>query len=108
MPRVLGTDPTATRQWLPATVPPSSSLTTTPSAVRLTLAARARLAIRMPRRVNTSSSRCAASASSLGMTRSRLETSVTWLPSARYAEANSAPVTPDPTTTRCSGSSGRS
>src|SRR4051794_41354076 len=27
---------------------------------------------------------------------------------AEFASANSAPVTPDPTTTRCSGSSGRS
>lgn len=62
----------------------------------------------MPRLRNTRSMADAASASSCGITRSRLETRVTWTPIARYALANSAPVTPEPTTIRCSGSSGRS
>ncbi len=62
----------------------------------------------MPRLRNTRSIAMAASASSCGMTRSRLETSVTLTPMARYALANSAPVTPEPTTIRCSGRAGRS
>ena len=52
----------------------------------------------MPRVLNTSSSSWAASASSPGSTRSRLETSTTSAPSDVYAPANSAPVTPEPTT----------
>ena len=59
----------------------------------------------MPRRANTSSSTCAASASSPGSTRSREETSTTSQPRASYALANSAPVTPEPTTISRSGSS---
>ena len=62
----------------------------------------------MPRERKTRSIAIAASASSCGMTRSRLETRVTSIPIARYALANSAPVTPEPITIRCSGSSGRS
>ena len=59
----------------------------------------------MPRRVKTSSMRVAASSSSPGSTRSRLDTRVTGEPSPLYALANSAPVTPEPTTIMCSGSS---
>src|SRR6266508_1424187 len=96
------------RAWEPVTVRPSTSSTTTPPVSRRTAAARALFRIVMPRDRNTCSMTVAASGSSCGMTRSRLDTSVTWTPIARYAEANSAPVTPEPTTTRCSGSSWRS
>src|SRR5438067_1316935 len=107
-PVVLGTDPTAISAWEPSTTRPSDSVTATPSAERRTEAARELLRIVMPRARNTRSIAIAASWSSCGITRSRLDTSVTATPIARYAEANSAPVTPDPTTTRCEGSSGRS
>ena len=103
-----GTEPTAISTCEPSTVRPSASSTTTPPSVRRTAAARELLRIVMPRARNTRSIAIAASASSCGMTRSRLETSVTSTPIARYALANSAPVTPEPTTIRCSGSSGRS
>jgi hypothetical protein len=76
--------------------------------VRSTEAARDWFRIVMPRSRNTRSMAIAASASSCGITRSRLETSVTRTPMARYALANSAPVTPEPMTIRWSGSSARS
>ncbi len=87
---------------------PSSIVTRTPFSVRTTEAARARLTISPPCSAKTSSITSAASASSPGSTRTRLDTSVTRTPISRYALANSAPVTPEPTTTRCSGSSVRS
>ncbi len=103
IPAVLGTDPTAMRQWLPSTTRPSLSVATTPSPLRTTDSARDFDSTVMPLRVKTSSITRAASASSPGSTWSREEMSVTLAPSAVYAEANSAPVTPDPTTMRCSG-----
>ena len=81
-PRVAGTMPTVSRQCEPRTVRPPSSVTITPSRLRLTAAARDRLSTVIPRRRKTSSSTMAASASSCGSTRSREETSVTWEPSA--------------------------
>lgn len=105
---VLGIEPTASRQCEPETLRPSVSVTRTPSPSRSTEAARERDITVMPRRVKTSSSTWAASASSPGSTRSREETSTTSEPRASYALANSAPVTPDPTTISRSGSSGRS
>ena len=104
---MFGTDPTAIRPCEPSTVRPSARVTRTPSAVRSTVLARDRLSTVMPRRRNTPSMTCAASASSPGSTRSRDETSTTSLPSAPYADANSAPVTPEPTTMSRSGSSSR-
>ena len=100
--------PTVSRQCEPRTARPSSRVTSTPSPVRLTAAARDRLSTVIPRRRNTSSTTIAASASSCGSTRSREDTRVTWEPSAWYALANSAPVTPEPTTISSGGSSGRS
>src|SRR5262249_3077040 len=83
-------------------------VTATPRPSGLTPAARDRLSTVIPRLRNTSSTTIAASGSSFGSTRSREEISVTWEPSAWYALANSAPVTPEPTTTSSSGSSARS
>ena len=105
---VAGTTPTVTRQWVPRTVRPSVSVTSTPSPSRRAEAARDRLSTVIPRRLNTSSTTIAASASSCGSTRSREETRVTCAPSACYALANSAPVTPEPTTISSGGSSSRS
>ena len=105
---MLGTEPTVIRACEPSTSRPSDSVTRTPSAVATTLSARERGSMVTPRSVNTSSSVVAASGSSCGRTRSRLEISVTGTPSSAYAETNSAPVTPEPTTMRCSGSASRS
>ena len=104
MPAVFGTAPTAMRQWLPSTVRPSASVTTTPSPVFSTFSARDLERTVIPPRLKTFSMTLAASTSSPGSTCSRLETSVTFAPRFMYAEANSAPVTPEPTTMRCSGS----
>ena len=78
---MLGIEPTAIRQCVPSTVRPSASVTTTPSPSRRTALARDFDMTVMPRRRKTSSSTVAASASSPGSTRSRLETSVTSEPS---------------------------
>ena len=83
MPLVFGTIPTVIRQWLPSTFAPSSSVTTTPSPVAPPPAARDRDMTFIPRRRKTSCSTAAASASSVGIIRSRDETSVTFDPSAR-------------------------
>ncbi len=95
-------------QWDPSTVRPSVRVTVTASPARVTDCIRDFDSTFMPRRVSTSSSTSAASASSPGSTRSREETRVTSTPRARYAEANSAPVTPEPTTTSFSGTSSMS
>ena len=87
---VLGTEPTANRQCEPVTVRPSVKVTVTSSASRVTDCARERDITVSPRRPNTSSRTCAASASSPGSTRSRDETSTTSDPSASYALANYA------------------
>ena len=102
---MLGTDPRASTQWEPWTVRPSVRVTVTTSPVRVTDAIRDSPSTFIPRLVRTSSSTWAASASSPGSTRSREETRVTGMPRDRYADANSAPVTPEPTTTRCVGTS---
>src|SRR5690625_5131119 len=106
---VLGIEPTAIKQWLPSRVRPSVRVTTTPSPspspFRCTEAAREREYTIRPRRANTSCSTVAASAYSPGSTRSRDDTSTASLPSALYALANSAPVTPEPTTINRSGNS---
>ena len=73
---MLGTEPTVIRQWLPSTTLPSVSSTRTPPDVRVTPAARPRRMC-IPRRSNTVWSSSAASLSSPGSTRSRLDTSVT-------------------------------
>jgi len=103
MSSVLGSDPTAMRQWLPSTTRPSDSVATTPVLVALTESARDFESTVMPLRLKTSSITRAASASSPGSTWSREEIRVTFEPRAVYADANSAPVTPEPTTMRCSG-----
>ena len=108
MPPMAGTTPTVIRQCVPRTARPSVSVTSTPPPSRWTAAARDRLSTVIPRRLNTSSTTTAASASSCGSTRSREEISVTCEPSAWYALANSAPVTPEPTTISSGGSSSRS
>ena len=59
----------------------------------------------MPRLRNTSSSTSARSGSSLGSSWSRAETSVTREPQREKKSANSQPVGPAPSTTRCSGRS---
>ena len=82
-PSVFGTEPTARMQWEPSTVRPSVSVTVTESWWRVTDSIRERASTRIPRRVSTSSSTPAASASSPGSTRSRLDTRVTSAPSAR-------------------------
>ena len=87
---------------------PSVSATVTTSPARVTDSIRDFDSTFMPRRLETSSSTIEASASSPGSTRSREETRVTGTPRAWYAEANSAPVTPEPTTTSSSGRSSRS
>ena len=103
--RVFGTDPTRSSACVPSTVRPSESVTRTPSSVRSTCSARACFTSSTPRSASASSSTSAASSSSYGSIRSRLETSVTGTPISVKARTNSAPVTPDPTTTRCSGRS---
>ena len=105
---MLGTEPSARMQCEPSTVRPSVSVTVTVSPCRSTEAIRDLDSTCMPRRVSTSSRTAAASASSPGSTRSREETRVTSMPRDRYAEANSAPVTPEPTTIRWLGTSSRS
>ena len=90
------------------TLRPSVRVTVTTSPSRVTDSMRDFDSTFMPRRFETSSSTIEASASSPGSTRSREETNVTGTPSAWYADANSAPVTPEPTTTRDSGRSSRS
>ncbi len=66
--------------WLPSTVRPSARVTSTPSPVRVTDAARAFFTSFTPRSENAASSTRAASASSYGSTRSRLATTVTGTP----------------------------
>ena len=70
-------------QCEPWTVRPSVSVTVTTSPSRVTDSIRDFESTFMPRRVSTSSSTVAASASSPGSTRSREETRVTGMPSAR-------------------------
>ena len=82
MPAVFGTEPSASRQCDPSTVRPSVSVTVTVSPSRVTDCIRDFDSTVIPRRVKTSSSTSAASASSPGSTRSRLDTSVTSTPSA--------------------------
>ena len=82
MSEVFGTEPSASRQCEPSTVRPSVSVTVTVSPDRVTDCMRDFDSTVMPRRVKTPSSTSAASASSPGSTRSRLDTSVTWTPSA--------------------------
>ena len=80
---MLGTEPSARMQWEPVTVRPSVSVTLTASPSRVTDSIRDFDSTSMPWRVSTSSSTRAASASSPGSTRSRLETRVTSTPRAR-------------------------
>ena len=103
MSAVLGMDPTASRQCEPRTLRPSESVTRTPSPVFSTESARERDSTRRPRRSKTFSSTWAASVSEPGSTCSRDEIRVTSEPRPLYAEANSAPVTPEPTTISFSG-----
>ena len=80
-PSVLGTAPTVISACEPAISRPSSRVTTHAVALRgFTDFARARLASTLPREEKTFSMTAAASASSLGSTRSRLDTSVTLTP----------------------------
>ena len=71
-------------------------------------AARPFLITSIPRRRNTSSSTSARSGSSFGRIWSRAEISVTREPQREKKSANSQPVGPAPSTTRCSGRSRRS
>ena len=71
-------------------------------------AARPFLITSMPRRRNTSSSTSARSGSSFGRIWSRAEISVTREPQREKKSANSQPVGPAPSTTRCLGRSRRS
>ena len=80
---MFGIEPTAISACEPCTLRPSESSTSTPSAVRRTASARELLRMLMPRLRNTRSMAIAASASSCGITRSRLETRVTCTPIAR-------------------------
>ncbi len=80
---MFGTEPSARMQCDPWTVRPSVSVTVTTSPSRDTDSIRERASTVIPRRVSTSSRTVAASASSPGSTRSREETSVTGMPSAR-------------------------
>ena len=80
---MFGTEPSASRQCDPSTVRPSVRVTVTVSPSRVTDCIRDLCITVMPRRSSTSSSTCAASASSPGSTRSREETSVTSMPSDR-------------------------
>ena len=106
---VFGIEPTVIRAWEPMTSRPSEVTTRTPpSSVRSTRSQRAFFTTSTPRSSSTSSRASAASASSCGRIRSREATMVTFTPSSVNAETNSAPVTPEPTTTRCSGISSRS
>ena len=77
---VFGIEPTVISACEPVTVRPSVSVTTTPSSVRFTDSARACAIVCTPRSRNTSCSTAEASASSPGITRSRLEINVTSLP----------------------------
>ena len=77
---VLGTEPTVINACEPRISRPSVSVATTSSPSRTTDSARARLHRIPPRSANTSSITAAASASSPGSTRSRLEINVTGTP----------------------------
>src|ERR687891_1314525 len=106
-PSLLGIDPMASSAWLPVATRPSLQWTATPpSPVRSMPSARAPFSSCTPRR-SSSSSRAAATSGSLpGSTCCRLTIRLTLLPSDENMCTNSTPVTPDPITTRCSGSSG--
>lgn len=82
MPCVLGTAPTAIRQWVPLMTRPSERVTSTRSPTRLADSARERPMTFIPRRRKTSSRTAAASGSSPGSTRSRDDTRVTREPRA--------------------------
>ena len=105
---MFGVDPTHISTCVPSTVRPSISCTVAPLRVAVTPLARARLTSLPPRLVNTHSMTAAAAGSSPGSTWSRLDTRVVGMPISRYPLANSAPVTPEPTTTRWPGISLRS
>ena len=77
-----------------------------PRCCRSRLSARAPLNSWTPRRSSSSSRAAATSASLWGRTCWRLTIRVTLDPSELNMWTNSTPVTPEPTTTRCSGSSG--
>ena len=104
--RVLGIEPTVMSACDPRISRPSLVRTNTPpSSMRTTESTRACFTRDTPRSVNTVSSTSAASASSCGKIRSRDATIVTFTPSSANADTNSAPVTPEPTTIKCSGNS---
>ena len=96
----------ASRAWLPWATRPSSQRTVAVSPSTSMPTARAPLNRRTPRRMKSSSSAAATSGSFCGRTCCRLTMRVTWHPNAENMCTNSTPVTPEPTTTRCSGSSG--
>ena len=77
---MFGTEPTVMSACEPVMTRPSASVTATPSSVRFTDWARAWAIMFTPRSTNTSCRTAEASASSPGITRSRLEISVTSLP----------------------------
>ena len=105
-PSEFGIEPMASSTWLPSATRPSS---------HMTLHARRRCArCRWPGRPSAASRRAggsrprataATSGSFCGSTCWRLTTSVTFEPNDRNMWTNSTPVTPEPMTTRCSGSS---
>ena len=88
--------------------PSSSTSRTSSGSSQSTAAARPFLITSRPRRRNTSSSTSDRSGSSFGSSWSRAETSVTREPQREKKSANSQPVGPAPSTTRCSGRSRRS
>ena len=88
---------------------PSSRMSCTLSFSSMSIAAaRPFFTTSIPRRRKTSSSTSARSGSSLGSSWSRAEMRVTREPQREKKSANSHPVGPAPSTTRCSGSSRRS
>ena len=104
-PSEFGIDPIANSAWDPSATRPSSQRTTTPDSVVSSPTARAPFRSLTPRRRKSSSSTAATSGSFCGSTCWRDTTSVTFDPNDENMWTNSTPVTPDPITTRCSGSS---
>ena len=101
-----GIEPIATSTWDSAMDRPSSHSTTTPSSSTRARLARAPFASDTPVARKSASSAAATSGSLFGSTCCRETIKVTCEPSDRNMCTNSTPVTPEPTTMRCSGISG--
>ena len=92
--------------FLPVCV--SATATVTPPAVSLTDSTRAPMRNSMPFFSSASRTAAAMSRSSRGISSANPSSTVTFDPNEAYIEANSSPMYPPPTITRCCGSSSSS